>query len=151
VWDSARVTSNSDFPVTAVNQKELDGRIVSSYCNVITTFKDVSVLSGPSGPVGALRLDAQGGAVPPLDELEKFSRSGCPYYFLRQGSLPDCRDGTSQQVPDFLELCLSLFPGRIWAITKQLALRLVFEADGLGELESIGAPRKSVKFFCSKT
>ncbi len=39
----------------------------------------------------------------------------------------------SQQVPDFLEFCLNLFPGRIWAITKQLALRLVFEADDLGE------------------
>src|SRR6266403_3370429 len=35
----------------------------------------------------------------------------------------------SQQVPDFLEFCLNLFPGRIWAITKQLALRLVFAAD----------------------
>src|SRR6266478_9471855 len=35
----------------------------------------------------------------------------------------------SQQVSDFLEFCLNLFPGRIWAITKQLALRLVFEAD----------------------
>src|SRR5260370_23638076 len=39
----------------------------------------------------------------------------------------------SQQVPDFLEFCLNLFPGRIWAITKQLALRLVFEANDLGE------------------
>src|SRR6266699_1088041 len=39
----------------------------------------------------------------------------------------------SQQVPDFLEFCLNLFPGRRWAITKQLALRLVFAADDLGE------------------
>src|SRR5438445_11478430 len=44
-------------------------------------------------PVGALRLDAPEGRRPPLDEWEKFSRNGCPYYFLREGSLPDCRDG----------------------------------------------------------
>src|SRR5437660_11175582 len=64
------------------------------------------------------RIAETGGSATPHTLGNAFNR------FRRRGS---------QQVPDFLEFCLNLFPGRIWSMTKQLALCLVFEADDLGE------------------
>src|SRR5258708_7194764 len=45
----------------------------------------------------------------------------------------DFNNGRSQQVPDFLEPCLNLFPRRIRAITEQFALPLVFDSDDLAQ------------------
>jgi hypothetical protein len=50
----SRITGDFSCPVSV--DQELDGRIVSSYSNVITTFKDVPLYRGKNG--NSLRISS---------------------------------------------------------------------------------------------